>query len=289
MAFQLKKVNKNQVEIPTLPPVDLKFKGSDLFDIEYFCMTLLGKRKSGKTSLIYTLLKKFLTKKTKVLFFVPTFHKDRAYEPIRKFLEEKKIKYDAYSSVEEDGINLVNTFMEVNSGFDEEKKKNQMGEQQEKPKIEHHCKFECETKNKKRKRKEEPPQYFIVFDDMAGYLRKPSVLGLIKKSRHFRSKIVISTQSVADVHPDVYGQMDYIAIFKNFNEHSLDFLYEKISLGMTLEQFKKIYEYVTAQKFGNDYNCFLLLHMADETFYVNLDKQVTWDEIEKKEEPLPPT
>jgi hypothetical protein len=289
MSYQLKKINNNKVEIPQLDTTKKKYKGDDLFDIQYFCMTLLGKRRSGKSSLIYTLLKKFTTKKTIVLFFVPTFHKDKTYEPIRKYLEKNKITYDAYSSVEEDGVNMIETFMEVNSGFNEDKKKEI--KEENKPVIENPCKFECDeekkNKNKKRKKEETPPEYFIIFDDMSGYLRKPSVLKLIKNSRHFRAKIVISTQSVSDVHPHVFGQMDYIALFKNFNEDSLDFLYEKIQLGITLEEFKKLYYYVTSQTFGNNYNCFLLIHMADETFYMNLDKQVTWSELDQKNQTNP--
>ena len=121
MSFEIKKVNNVQVEIPDIKVSAKKFKGDDLFDIQYFCMCLLGKRKSGKTSLIYTLLKKFVTKKTIVLFFAPTFHKDKTYDTIRKYLEEKKITYEAYHSVEEDGVNMVETFMEVNSGFDRSK------------------------------------------------------------------------------------------------------------------------------------------------------------------------
>ena len=114
MSFQLKKINNVNVEVPEIKAYATHFKGDDLFDIQYFCMELLGKRLSGKTSLIYTLLKKFVTKNTNVLFFVPTFHKDKAYEPIRAYLNKKKITYDAFTSVEEDGVNMIEAFMEVN-------------------------------------------------------------------------------------------------------------------------------------------------------------------------------
>jgi hypothetical protein len=281
MSFQLKQVNKTQVEVPKLNTVKKKFQGDDLFDIQYWCMTLLGKRRSGKTSLIYTLLKKFLTKKTIVLFFVPTFHKDKTYEPIRKYLDEKKIVYDAYSAVEEDGVNMIETFMEVNSGFAEHKQENGADKPPEQTRIEHHCKFDSDCNKKKRKKKDDPPEYMIIFDDMSGYLRKPSVLKLIKNSRHFRAKIIISTQSISDVHPHVFGQMDYIALFKNFNEDSLDFLYEKIQPGIPLEEFKKLYHYVVNQKFGDNYNCFLLIHLATETFFINLNKQVLLPDIDQ--------
>lgn len=276
MSFEIKKRNNVKVEIPPLKTNTKRFKGDDLFDIQYFCMTLLGKRKSGKTSLIYTLLKKFVTKNTIVLFFVPTFHKDKTYEPIRNFLDKNKISYDSYSSVEEDGVNILETFMEVNSGFKDKSRKDEQAEDSH-PLIENACKFHCDEEGKdkkKRKREEEPPEYFLVFDDMSGFLRKPSVLKLIKNSRHFRTKIVLSTQGVSDVHPHVFGQMDYIAVFKNFNEDSLDFLYEKLQLGISLEEFKEIYHYVTSMKFGDNYNCFLLINLPEEKFFVNLDKEV---------------
>lgn len=273
MSYEIKKVNNVQVEIPPIQINKKKYKGDDLFDVQYFCMALLGKRKSGKTTVVYTLLKKFVTKKTIVVFFVPTFNKDKTYEPIRKYLDKKKIVYESYSSPEEDGVNIIETFMEVNNGFKEGK---EAPKEQEKPKIENPCKFESEEelKSKKRKRKEEPPEYFLIFDDMSGYLRQPSISKLIKNSRHFRTKIVLSTQSVSDIHPHIFGQMDYIAIFKNFNEQSLDFLYEKLQLHMTEEQFKKLYHFVTSQKFGKDYNCFILINLPEEKFYINFDKEV---------------
>ena len=243
MSFQIRKVNNVKVEVPEVKVSSKKFPGDDLFDIQYFCMELLGKRLSGKTSLIYTLLKKFVTKEMIVLFFVPTFHKDKAYKPIRKFLKQKKITYDAYTSVEEDGVNMVEAFMDVNK---------YPGESEEKEEVKNDvCKFiAVDEKGKpKKKKKDKPREYFIIFDDMTGYLRKPAILKLIKLSRHFRTKIIISTQSIADIHPDVHAQMDYIAVFKNFNEDSLDFLYEKLRLGISLEQFKELYHYVTSLKF----------------------------------------
>ena len=287
MSLKIEKVNNVKIEVPQIKKKKDNFKGDHIFDIEYFCLTILGKRKSGKTVLIYNLLKNFLTKKMIVLFFVPTFHKDDTYEPIRNMLKKMKITYEAYSSFVEDGINILETFMDVNNGYgkDKEQKEQNKDAPPELKDIEP-CKFyseqeKKEMKKKKRKKKDQPPEYFIVTDDNSGYLRKPEILKLIKNSRHFKTKIVISTQAVSDVHPHVFAQMDYLALFKDFNEDSLDFLYSKLQLRATLEEFKVLYHFVTGAKTKEekDKRNFILINLPTETYYINLNKKIVLSDI----------
>ena len=106
-------INKYGIHIPKTRPNKEKWKGKDLFDIRYWVMAILGKRRSGKSTLIYTLLKDFATKRMIVYFFVPTFWKDDTYRAMRDFLESKGIVFQAYTDIIEDGIDQLKLFMDV--------------------------------------------------------------------------------------------------------------------------------------------------------------------------------
>ncbi|MFN9115075.1 MAG: hypothetical protein ACK5XN_33860, partial [Bacteroidota bacterium] len=64
-----------------------------ILDRKYFVFAVLGKRRSGKSTLTFNLLKKFATKNTIVIFFVHTFTKDDNYKEMREFLDSKGITW----------------------------------------------------------------------------------------------------------------------------------------------------------------------------------------------------
>jgi len=124
-----KKINDYKIKVPRIPGGKVKdWKGKDLFDVRYWVASVLGKRRSGKTSLIYTLIKAFANKNTRFIFFVPTFYRDDSYQVIRDYLDRKKIKYQDFQSIEEDGINNLDVIMKV---FEREGKEEEDSDEEE--------------------------------------------------------------------------------------------------------------------------------------------------------------
>ena len=47
---------------------------------------------------------------------------------------------------------------------------------------------------KPRKSKHQAPEYMIIFDDLKSKLKSRSLLDLLKKNRHYKTKLIISSQ-----------------------------------------------------------------------------------------------
>jgi len=257
-------INKCKISVPVINSKPQKWRGDKIFNVRYWVTLILGKRKSGKSTLIYTLLTNFVTKKMVVLFFVPTFYKDDTYAVMREWLDKKGVAYRGFTDVIEDGVNQIDEFMKVNHGMDET---------QEKEKEEIKCpfvKFNDPAPRKKLDKPLPPPEYFLIFDDISNLLKNKSVCLLIKNSRHYRAKIILSTQSVVDISPQIYGQTDYLCMMKNLNRDSLEKIYERIEPPLdSLEEFEQLYHTVT-----NNKHDFLLFSRENDEFGINLSKRI---------------
>lgn len=274
--MNIERVNNSIYVLPKLGSGQpIKWKGKNLLDVRYWVMSILAKRRSGKTTLIFNLIKNFCTKKTIVIFFVPTFMKDDTYQSIRDYLNEKDISYINYSSIKEDGVNNIEAFMEANKGQED------IEDEKEEEKVDNLssvCNFGESPKEKtKAKRKPIPPEYLIIFDDISSELRDKSVSVLCKNSRHFKCKIILSSQSIIDLNPSTHAQVDYCALFKDFNEDSLEKIYQKLEPNISYEEFKEIYHEVTGTKMkGHPHlNNFLLIDRANQEYRVNLNSKLS--------------
>ena len=81
--------------------------GYDMFPILYNNIFLIAKKKSGKSNVIYNILDKGANRKSSILFFVPTFHRDAVYIKMAEMLDRKKINYKVFSDIIEDGVNIL--------------------------------------------------------------------------------------------------------------------------------------------------------------------------------------
>lgn len=257
------------------------WKGSNILDRRFFVFGILGKRRSGKSTLVYNLIEKFATKNTIVLFFVHTFHKDENYKEMRDMLDKKGILYQHYDDI----VDGVVEFMEEQKN-DKQNREDDVGEQKSTYSISNTIinnlitdmitgKTQMEedsmgtVASSKRKKKPEPLEYIIVFDDVSDSLRETAVKKLIKNSFHYRSKIILATQGHADFSPDIYANLDYLALYKNFNEYALEHIYNKIELTIDFERFKELYHRITDGSYD-----FLFIDRNNDSFRINLDKKI---------------
>jgi len=263
---------------PPMPDRPKKWKGSNIFDKPYWITAILGKRRSGKTTLTYNLLKYFASKRTIVIFIVPTFYNDDTFIAMRKYLDEQKIQWLAYTDVKDDnGVDVVEVFMKVNARGNESDSESDNDEKTPEEKVkECPCKFGDQPKSsgKKKKKKPQPPEYLFVTDDLTDSNRAKSITNLAKRSFHYKCKILISTQSIVDIPPQLHAQIDYYALFRGFNQDSLEKLYQRMAPRIEQDQFMTLYHTITNKPVGLNpaiYN-FLLFDKNKEEWRINLER-----------------
>lgn len=271
------KINNCKLTCPKVKKKDNNWKGKDILDVKYWIMSILAKRRSGKTTLIYNIIKNFAHKHMIILFFVPTFYKDSVYESIRNYLDRKAIVYQGNTSIEnEEKVDLIDVFMKENSGGDENEESQEEIVQQPQIPV---CNFGDNTdsqsveNNKGIESTPVEPEYMIIFDDMSSQLRHPSIVKLCKNSRHFKCKIILSSQSIVDLSPSQHSQIDYCVLFKNFNFNSIEQVYKRLQPNLSFEEFYELYKNVTEGKTGK-YNNFLVIDRNKEEYRKNMNEVI---------------
>jgi hypothetical protein len=91
----------------------------------------MAKKKSGKSLVVRYILDNTINRSTSVLIFCPTFYKDDVWISIAKLLDKKKIVYQVFSSVREDGINVLDELITEFEKPEEEKEEVKKYETQE--------------------------------------------------------------------------------------------------------------------------------------------------------------
>jgi hypothetical protein len=128
-----------------------------------------------------------------------------------------------------------------------------------------------EKKEKKPKKKLKAPKYFIIFDDISNELKaKKDVQTLLKHMRHFKSKVIISSQFINDLDPASRVQIDFWLIFKGFSEERVEQVYPQLDLSdIDFEKFYKIYKDVTSEPHN-----FLYINRDKNEIRKNFNKQI---------------
>jgi len=272
--LKTKKINEKVVKPLNVPKVDPeRVKGYDLFPEIYCNVFLCAKKKSGKTSVIAKILKECCDKETKVICFCATHNRDPSYVAIKNMLESKEIEAHFFDSiVDENKLDKLEKIIEElkkNESEDEEEEEEQ--EQEDKDKV---CLFFDEGENvkikiKKRKPKKIAPKIIFIFDDISTELKNKNVPRLLKTNRHFKSKVIISSQYPNDVEPGSRRQFDYWILFKGHSDEKLEIVHQNASLSDEYKHFKKIYDYATE---GN-YN-FLYIDTTKNKYRKNFDSEI---------------
>lgn len=257
-----KRITKFKVEVPYIANQNEKWRGKAIFpDRRYFVCSILAKRRSGKTCLLYSLLKHFVTKNCIVLFFCASINKDPTYLALKDYLQSKGIPYQANSHFIEDEVNFIDAFMKKAEEADEDDEEKTEGSENG-PKSDCQKMFEAqmsgmhpqeiaielekEQGDEKKPKKKQPTEYIICFDDLSSDLRHPSLQKLCKNSQHYRCKILMSSQAITDLHPAVHSQIDYCCLFGRFNKKSLSQIYERLQPPESPEVFEYVYKDTTS-------------------------------------------
>ena len=269
--LQLKKIN----DIAVKPIIQNKLHKDDVLGYDYFPtlysnIYICSKRKSGKTTLIYNILKHCTDKKTNVVFFCSTIHRDATYKKILEMLEKKGVNTIVYDHFIDGKENVLTTMLnEMNNDLEAK-------ETTKKPKgneLVGWGYFDKEEVEEKKEIKEKKPkklgcEYIFIFDDLGSDLRNASITQLCKVSRHYKAKLIFSSQYLHDMSNSAIKNLDVCLIFKSFNREKLLVLFEGLDLGCSFDQFVEMYKDATHEPFN-----FLYVDCREGTFRRNFNQE----------------
>lgn len=249
--MSFKQINDVEVRPVPLPKTDKKeILGSELFDELYSNIYLCAKKKSGKTSTIYNIIKRCCDKRTAVFVFCSTYGKDQNWRAIKDYLDRKSIENEFYSSIKgDDGKenhlkNLVERLKTETSESEESEP------EEEEEKILLFSDEEIKVTIRKRKPKKTSQRYLFIFDDISTELKDPNISHLLKTNRHYKSKVIISSQWLNDLLPMARRQIDVYMIFSGINNEKLEELFKNADLNIEFPQFVSLYREATNQKYS---------------------------------------
>ena len=103
-------------------------------------------------------------------------------------------------------------------------------------------------------------------------LEIPQLLNFLKTSRHYKAKVIVSSQYIHDLSNSCIKILDYTLIFKSFYREKLLVLFESLDLSIDFELFEQLYQDATAQPFN-----FLYVDSRDNTYRKNFNKEYLID------------
>lgn len=249
----VKKINKEKVNCIKLKKNDeLKVKGVNLFEEIYANIFLLARKKSGKTTLLWNILRKCSDADTRIIIFSATVQKDANMKAIVKYFKKKKNTVETYMSIfDDDGrTNILDALIEEMGELDDDD--DSSDEENDKKKKKEKLLIDTgdeEKERPKRKKKYQAPEIIFVFDDLSTELRNPVISRLLKTNRHYKSKVILSSQYVHDLAPQSIRQLDYLLAFKGLSDEKLLKLHTGLDLSIPFDLFNKIYKDATKAKF----------------------------------------
>ena len=102
--IRLEQINKQYVKAIPIPDEDKRpIKGYDICEELYANIFLCAKKKSGKTSALFKMLKECCSLNTKIIVFCSTVYKDKNWVQIRKYFESKGVEISVFTSLFENG------------------------------------------------------------------------------------------------------------------------------------------------------------------------------------------
>jgi hypothetical protein len=226
-------------------------------------------------------MKSCVNKNTVIYVFCSTIYKDSNWIEIRKYFEKKDMEINCFTSIFEDGQDQLKNLIDTLSS---EAQNEEGKDEDEEP--EDRCeaileklksgggviKFSKEDEDgkpcKPRKPKHRAPEYMIIFDDLSGELKSKTLVELLKKNRHFKSKIIISSQWLHDLLPESRKQIDLFLIFKGFPDEKVLTIWKDCDSSVPFDVFLEVYKNATVKPFS-----FLYIDSRADKFRQNFNHE----------------
>jgi hypothetical protein len=285
--IRIKRINKEDVQpVKFIDEVEDKrpVKGADIFPEIYANIFFCARKKSGKSCAIAHIIEHCSTRETRVIAFVSTLHRDPTWRAIEKMCSDKHIDFTGYTSIKdpstkEDILDTIVKALEESSGEEgkDEKPQMQIGSG-----VLTDFDPDPATKTGKPKiPKWKAPKIIFVFDDLSGELQTPSVTQLLKKNRHFKCKVLLSSQYFNDVALQGRKQIDYLLLYRGLAQSAdkLKDIYHNCDMAVPFEVFVAVYRYATAKKFN-----FLYVDVVNSEFRKNFSHKIELPNEEDEDE-----
>jgi KaiC/GvpD/RAD55 family RecA-like ATPase len=252
--------------------------GGQMFLDPYSNVAIISKKKSGKTTLLYHILKKVCRKGANVLIFSPTQNKDDTYKFIKEALDKKGCNVSSYSNFVEDGENIINDLL--NELGKEEEIEEELPRKVE-PTPEEMVNFkmfgkgindiEKQIEKKPSKPKKISADYVLVFDDLGKDMNCKTIAQLSKTLRHYKIRCFYLQQYLSDLSTDTRKQIDYALLFKSFNEEKLLSMYESLDLSIDFDEFVELYHYATKDPYN-----FMYVDVKQDKYRKNFNTEIRY-------------
>ena len=274
--IRVKKINSEEVRpVKFLDEEDdpRPVRGRDIFPEIYANIFFCARKKSGKTCSIHHIIERCSTRETRVIAFVSTLHRDPTWRAIQRMCEKKNIDFTGFTSIKdeksgEDILDGIIETLQAQTGDGEEAEEEDtsiliMGDPPER-------------ERKARKPKEKAPKIIFVLDDLSGELSSSSVVKLLKKNRHFKCKVLLSSQYWNDIPLQGRKQIDYVLLFRGLSQSlgKLEDIYKNLDLSIPFDVFVGVYRFCTAEQFN-----FMYIDVLNSQFRKNFSHLIELNEI----------
>jgi hypothetical protein len=226
-------------------------KGRDIFPEIYSNIFFCARKKSGKTCAIAHIIDKCSTSETKVIAFVSTLHRDPTWAAIQDMCEKKKIDFTGYTSLfdEKTKDNILTSIVDSLQAESDAKK-----DKKEEPQRGGGLLFGDDTiprERKSKKPKENACKIIFVLDDLSGEIKDPVVARLLKKNRHFKCKVLLSSQYFNDIELQGRMNLNYVLLYKGLEQSlkKLQEIYNNLNISVPFNKFIDVYKYCTKEPY----------------------------------------
>lgn len=264
------KINKINVEVlkPKEEFNERSVLGWNYLPNPYSNVFLCAKKASGKTNVIYNLIKNVIDKRTKVIIFSGSVDKDNTYKEIIKYCNKKNIDCTTYHSFLENRVNLVDELIR-SLRLEEKQEKDKAKKVQE---VEHKLLTEENDPRPPRKKKKKiVPQILLIFDDLGNVLRDQSIATLSKLNRHYKIMNLMSFHANTDILPSTSKQADFIMLFQGYTVEKLEKLHADLLLSVNFDTLLELYRYATREKYH-----FLYIDVRNNKYRKNFDIELNF-------------
>jgi hypothetical protein len=275
MSISTEKINKVKVKplVNNITEDITEVKGKQLFKNNLSNIYIMARKRSGKSSLIGTILKKMADKRCNVIIFSSTIKIDPCWVAIKKDLEKRGITTLTYTHfIDDNKNNILEQFLKDLEGDSEDEEVEDEGNRI--------CgdgtflkfvPFEKEIKkeDKPRKPKTSVPDYIICYDDLSSDLRHSIVSSCLKSNRHKKIMNIISSQYLNDLNRPALRNLDYMVMFKGQDDEKLELIHRSLDLGISLEDFMQLYHYAVETPYS-----FLYIDIRNDEYRKNFNEKI---------------
>jgi hypothetical protein len=252
-----------------------KIKGYNIIPFKYYNMFICSKKKSGKTSLINTIIRKTTDKRSNIWIFCSTYKLDDTWKAIIQFLEERGNNVNCFDTIMDGKVNLLDKIVEGLNEPEEvpEKKGKEPVNLNEIKRSYDIFGKERDAEGKPKKEyvpKKQSPKHLFIIDDLSSQLKY--VDKLLKIHRHFKASVILSSQYLNDLSPSSRLQIDIFAAFRSFSEEKLEVVHKSLDLSIPFEVLWNVYQQVTSENYQ-----FLYINIRTEELRKNLNVKLTFD------------